>query len=683
MESKQSTAIPRRVAQIAAGLTLVVLLAWQVPAPFWPWNAAGRVLPVVDGSLEVEGLASSITIRRDSRGVPHIRARGEADGWFGLGFAHAQDRLGQLLWLRRLARGTSAEISGRAALPVDRLVRTLGIGWHADAEASELNAANAPALFAYAAGVNARLARLGRDAVRTLLDAPANAPEEAPWSPADSIALIKLLNWTMGPSLEAGVVFAELVETLGGVGARPLLPTGLGMKGVGLAFELPNGKPLRTLRRGARRRQKSDLARSRSQLAGTSLQVGAWVVSGDDSESGSPLLAAEFQLAPTVPVLVYEAHLSAPGLDTVGATIPGIPVYWTGRNANVAWALTPGRANTVQLYHETLRRVGEMRQALSGRHWVPLRERDEVIRVRTLGGDFSEEPLRVESTRHGPLINDLIAAAGDPLALEWTGAGRGDGLRALVSLVHATDADDLVARLAGHHEPVLAVAYADRAGSVGWQMAGWLPKRLLGTAHLPTPGEQLGFDWEERLRFALLPNSASHDSAPRWIVAADNPLLKGAMSRQIEWTWRSGLRGRGIDRALSRLRAEGRIDLRELAAMQSKLTAQVSPRVIQSLESLLGRVPDLSPEAEEVWKVMRSWDGRFEPDRRGAAVYRVFVHDLIRKLLESKIPAALVDRYLALAGVEPRVLVEGALLEASSSGRPGGWRDPELLASLL
>ncbi|MCP4036746.1 MAG: penicillin acylase family protein, partial [bacterium] len=70
-------------------------------------------------------------------------------------------------------------------------------------------------------------------------------------------------------------------------------------------------------------------------------------------------------------------------------------------------------------------------------------------------------------------------------------------------------------------------------------------------------------------------------------------------------------------------------------------------------------------------------------DRRGAAVYSVFAHDLIRKLLESKIPGSLVDRYRALAGVEPRVLVEEVLLEAASSGRPGGWSDPELLASLL
>lgn len=666
-----------------SGLIVSALVLWQGQAPFASWDAGRRAQPFVDGSLEIEGLADLITIRRDARGVPHIAAESEVDGWFGLGFAHAQDRLGQMLWLRRLARGTSAEISGRAGLSVDRLVRTLGIGQHADAEAARLDAAAAPALFAYAAGVNARLARLAADSVRALLDAPAGFAGELPWKPADSIALIKLLSWTMGPSLEAGIVFAELVETLGGVGARPLLPSGLGLKGVGLAFELPNGKPPHRLRRPAARREDSALARSRARLAGTVLQLGAWVVPGDDSESGSPLLAAEFQLAATAPALIYEAHLSARGLDAMGATIPGLPVFWTGRNANVAWALTPGRTNTLQLYRETLRRVGDAREYQSGSRWYPVSVREEVIRIRTLGGDLSEQPLRIESTGHGPLINDLIPGEGDPIALDWTGAGRGNGLRALVGLVHSRDAADLVARLADHREPVLAVAYADRKGSIGWQLAGWIPRRLLGTAQLPVPGRQRGFDWDERLRFASLPSSSDEGASRRFIIAADNPLLEGSISRQIEWSWRNGTRSRRIERALLRLRSQGPIDLRGLAGMQTRLTSKLSPRVMHSLESLLAEAPPLSPEAREVWQLMQDWDGRFAPDRPGAAVYRVFAHDLLRKLLETKLPAELVDRYLALARVEARTMLEGALVEAASSGRPGGWSDQELLAPLL
>ena len=673
----------RRAGWISFGTVFALVVLWQGQAPVAAWDAGRGYQPKLSGTIEVEGLSSAVTIRRDTRGVPHIRAAHEVEAWFGLGFAHAQDRLGQMLWLRRLARGTTAEIEGRAGLPVDRLVRTLGLGRLADAEFAALDPSRTKELRAYAAGVNAHLGRLATDHVRALLNAPSAAEAEPPWSPADSIALMKLLHWTMGPSLEAGIVYAELVEALGGVGARPLLPTGLGIRGMGLAFDVPVAMPARPARRNPRRSEPSELARSRARLAATVLRVGAWVVAGEDSASGSPLLAAELQLAPPAPVLVYEAHLTAGTLDVVGATVPGLPVYWTGRNANVAWAMTPGRTNSIQLYNETLRRVGSLREFQSGSRWAPLIGRDEVIRVRTLTGDLREETLHVESTGHGPLINHLIEGEHGPLAVAWLGAGRGDGLQSLMGLLHSSDADDLVARLADHQAPVLAVVYADRKGATGWQLAGWIPKLLLGTGLLPTPGRQLGFDWVDRLRYSTLPNSRGDDAPRRWIIAADNPLLDGVASRQIEWTWRNGTRSRRIEQALARLRSQGPIDLRGLAQMQTKLTALLNPKVMPALESLLKGAPDLSPEAQEVWQLMRAWDGRFAPDRRGAAVYRVFVHDLVRKLLVSKIEAQLVDRYLSLTGVEPRVFVEAALVEAASKGLPGGWGDPALLSPLL
>ena len=592
-----------------------------------------------------------------------------------------------MLWMRRLARGKTAEVAGSNTLPVDRLMRTIGIGHHADAEAARIDPTSSPALFAYAAGVNARLARLDAATVLALQGASSATLDEPPWTPADSIALLKLLNWSMGPSLEAGVVFKDLVETLGGVGARPLVPTGTGMRGIGLAFRLPGGKPAARLRKGVTETKASAVSRARAQLGATVLRLGAWVVPGEDSKSGSPLLAAEFHLSPTAPVLVYEAHVSGGSgeheFDVMGATIPGLPVFWAGRNADVAWALTPGRVNTVQLYEETVRRNDEVREYQSGPQWERIGIRDEVIRVRTLAGDVSEEALVVETTGHGPLINALIGGEHPPIALDWLGAGRGDAMQSLIRLVRAVDADSLIESLADHREPVLVVAYADRAGSVGWQLAGWIPRRLLGAANLPTPGRQKGFDWEDRLRYKSLPARRSVDGKGGFVIAADNPLVDGASSRLIEWNWRTATRSRRIERALSQLRKEGPIDLRGLAETQTRLTLQLSPRVTQALESLIAQGPALSAEASEVWESMRKWDGRLAPDRRGAALYHVFINDLTRKLLEEKIPADLVDRYLALAWVEPRVFIEGTLVEAASEGRAGGWSDPALVVPLL
>ena len=83
--------------------------------------ATHGAFPLADGEIEVEGLTAPVEILRDARGVPHVRARSEADAFLGLGFAHAQDRLGQMLWLVRLARGRTAEVQGAGGLANDRL----------------------------------------------------------------------------------------------------------------------------------------------------------------------------------------------------------------------------------------------------------------------------------------------------------------------------------------------------------------------------------------------------------------------------------------------------------------------------------------------------------------------------------------------------------------------------------
>ena len=98
-------------------------------------KAAERdALPRVSGRVSVSGLAEPVTLVREESGFPHVLAANERDAWFGLGFVHAQDRLSQMLWLVRLARGTTAEVLGPVGLPADRQARTLGLARIAEGE---------------------------------------------------------------------------------------------------------------------------------------------------------------------------------------------------------------------------------------------------------------------------------------------------------------------------------------------------------------------------------------------------------------------------------------------------------------------------------------------------------------------------------------------------------------------
>ena len=99
---------------------------------------ARAAFPLEEGRIAVAGITAPVEVYRDSRGIPHIQAANEADAYFGWGFAHAQDRLAQMLWLLMSARGRTAEIIGVAGLEADRWARTLAWGTLGDRQFERL-----------------------------------------------------------------------------------------------------------------------------------------------------------------------------------------------------------------------------------------------------------------------------------------------------------------------------------------------------------------------------------------------------------------------------------------------------------------------------------------------------------------------------------------------------------------
>jgi penicillin amidase len=575
-------------------------------------RAVRSAFPRTAGRIEVEGLSASLTILRDERGIPHIRAENPRDAYFGLGFAHAQDRLAQMIWLLRAARGRTAEILGPEALPADRLARTLGFGRLAAREAERLDRATQRKLEAYAAGVSARIERVRAGRVASPLPlARLEVPLET-WTVADSLAVSKLFSWGLEGSLDVTLVLWDLIERLGGFDARLFFPSGA----AGSLVPLPEGHPVQA--RAPWPRAVGALGRSVA-LAGGSVGSSAWVVAGTHSESGAPLLAADMHLEPTVPPLLYQAHLEAPELNVVGVTLPGVPVFWSGHNGRVAWGSTHGRAVVVDLYKETLN-PDAPRQYRGESRWEQITEREERIVVR--GG--AAELLAVRATHHGPLIHELVGPERGPLSLAWSGAQPGNGVGALLRAASASDAGDFRAALAEHHDPVLAIVYADAEGQGGLQVAGWLPKRAMTTNLVPVPGRTRWYNWRGRLPFEQLPHVALGPDVG-WLIAADNPLGDPEAPFAIEWLW--------------------------------------TKRVRLALE-IAGPPAELPLEAAELSRILRAWDGEAAASSIGAAAYNLLVVHLLREILAEPLGEDLLERYAGLRGVSPEAVL-GQLLEAA------------------
>jgi penicillin amidase len=661
----------RRIALILALSAGVALAAAWLGATLRQRSALRAAFPQANGRLPVVSLEAPVVVHRDARGIPHVRAESERDGFFALGFVHAQDRLAQMLWLERLARGRTAEVIGSDGLEWDRVARVIGFGDLADAQLGRLASHTRRALDAYAAGINARIERIeggkvGAPAVVRALDIPLET-----WEPADSLAVFKAYAWGLGASVEASLVFQELVEELGAEGARPFVPR--------RDLEPPPA-PRATVRAGGagpdRGAFSSDPLRRALGLHGPSMGSSAWVIGAAHTGSGHPILAADSHLAPTVPAHLHFAHVSAGDLDVAGTTLPGVPVFWTGRNPHLAWASVHARAVVSDLFVETLD-PGDPSRHYDGSRWRALPERIERLRVR--GGAVEE--LRVAHTRHGPLLP--ARGDGDPLSVAWTGAriDGPSGIGSLLDVMRAEDAGALVDALRPHHEPVLAVAFADAAGVAGMQVAGWIPRRALTPGLLPLPGRARWYDWVDPVSFEALPRARLSDGTG-WIVVADAPLPAVAGQEPIEWLWRSGERAARIEQLLQAAVEAGPVDVRSMSALQADVASLRAPALIGHALALLDAESQnpLSPEARELVAILRAWDGHSGPDSTGAVIYHEFVARLTEALLEPRLGGALLQRYLALPRADPERIVFEAVRSAALDAEPDHWEDRAAVA---
>jgi len=748
-------------------------------------RAERRAWPDTTGSVVVAGLAQRAVAVRDARGVPHVEAVSEADALRALGFLHAQDRLRQMLWLRRAARGRTAEVLGREGLAADRRARLLGIGFLADEAAQRLGGRERRLLEAYAEGVNARLERIppGEAASPVRPQAAPTVGAESPWRPADSLALLKLHAWALGGALDATLVLDDVVRHLGGLESRPFFPEGSGIDATPYGTRArapagisPQGRPRARSGAGG----PGDPLRRVAGLSGRGLGSGAWVVGGRHTASGRPLLAADLHVEARVPGLFYEAHLSVPagssesrgsvgssaaeGLDVAGATIPGLPLFWVGRNRHVAWAAVHARAVTTDLYIETLHPddypkgwrepevsgdgggdpaasaepdaaekgrgsqddpptgpsgaappgdapapapLPALGRYHDGRSWRPLGVRRETIAVH----GAPDVTLHVPFTAHGPLVNPLLdaereardreagseagpATAGahtpgggrEALSLAWTGAHTGPGVAGLLAVARARDAGELRRALEAHREPVVAVVYADHRGEAGVKVAGWLPRRELPSGLLPVPGRAPGYVWHSPVPADRLP-SLSLEGGEGWLVAADNR-LPGSEGLGVEWLWQTGERATRIDALLAGAARRGGLDARDLAAVQGDLHSGRAPQIVADALALLARGPEPDAAVAEMAERLEAWDGRAGVESSGAAVYHVFLQNLLEGLFAERLGPDLAERYLALGHPNPVAVVAEALAAAAAAGagappRLSGWGAPERLSAAV
>ena len=592
-------------------LTVAISLALALCAAAGAFFHLRRSLPQVEGEIRVAGIAAPVEILRDRNGVPHIFAGSIDDAYFALGFVHAQDRLWQMETSRRFGSGRIAEVFGPAALEIDRLMRTLGLRRAAQANFERYDAPTKRMLGAYSAGVNAFLA--GDPVLPPEFWIARFSPE--PWTPVDSVVWTKVMALDLGGNWRNELLRMQLARRLPLARIEEFIPPYPGDK----PLAIRDLKPLY-----------GDAVAPPS-APGTGGGSNSWIVSGARSVSGKPLLANDPHLPLTTPPIWYFAHLSAPGLEVIGATLPGVPGVIIGRNDRFAWGFTNTGPDVQDLYLEKL--------LPDGRYLTPTGPREfsivqETIRVK----GAADVELAVRISRHGPVVSDVqrvVPPPGHVLALSWTALAEDDLTGQAVSRVAgARDWQGFLAAVREYQAPQQTITYADVDGNIGYIAAGRVPVRkpandLKGLA--PAPGWDARYDWAGFLPFEQLPRVFNPASGT--VVNANQKILPPGYKHFITSEWQPPYRANRIAELLAATPKHSR---ESFARMQMDV---VSPPVRELLPRLLA-TPAKSDRARAALKRLAAWDGTMAAERAEPLIVIAWWREIARGLYADELGPA-------------------------------------------
>ena len=585
------------------------------------------------GKRVIRSLSDTVAITFDESDIPHIQAKSSSDALFALGYLHASERSWQMEVNRRLASGRLSEILGKETLAIDRFIRTLGIKHTAEKQFDRYPIATKRLLQSYADGVNAGNAHLGW---ALPLEYFLTGSQPGHWSPTDSVAWMLMMALDLGGNWHKELQRLELSQFLTTRQIWEVMPAytpGEPVSNVDFAkiYRDINVFNSNSVARDQKSKKLPATELTANEVPGGKDSIGSnnWALNGKLTSSGKPLLANDPHLGLSTPAIWYMAHLEAPGLNVIGATLPGIPGVVLGRTDKFAWSFTNTGPDVQDLYIEQLdpKNPGVYRGPDGS---LPFTVRQEIIDIK---GEISQRFL-VKETQHGPVISESYARAKRiidtnryALALRWTALDvENQSVAGLLDMNHAKDLEAFKKALRKNYAPMQNVVMADVDGNISYQAAGVAPKRTLhqglyGVA--PALGWEKQYDWTGYVPFEQLPNSSNPDA--NWIATANQKILASNDPNPLTGDWELPTR---YDRIVELIKGKSNHDLASMKSMQADTLSLGATPLLGLFKSSQSK----HPLAQQTSELIKNFDGDMRVNSSSALIFNAWADQLTRKL---------------------------------------------------
>ncbi|WP_406096000.1 penicillin acylase family protein [Streptomyces sp. NBC_01013] len=672
---------PRKKKGRRARLIVIVLVLALVAGigygTYWSVSTVRASYPQTNGTATLAGLDGTVEVKRDSYGIPQIYADSDADLFRAQGFVQAQDRFWEMDVRRHMTAGRLSEMFGSGQVETDAFLRTLG--WRKVAQEEYDNVLSDETkknLQAYADGVNAYLKdRDGKDiSVEYAALGFTNDYKPTEWTPVDSVAWLKAMAWDLRGNMQDEIDRSLMTSRLDAKQIQDLYPPYPYDKHKpivsGGAISPATGK----FEAQATPSEGVGTATAQDATAGLTSQLGAlsdtldeipallgpngtgigsnsWVVSGNYTTTGKPLLANDPHLAPQLPSLWYQMGLHCRAVsaictyDTAGYTFSGMPGVIIGHNRDIAWGFTNLGADVTDLFLEKVSGDGYLYDGKVR----PFTVREETIKV--AGG--RSRHITVRETNNGPLVSDRSGelekvgqkapvsnaapdrADGYGVALKWTALEPGHSMDAVFELNRAKDFTTFRAAAEHFEVPSQNLIYADTKGNIGYQAPGKIPVRTSGDGTLPSPGWSSSYGWKkDPIPFDALPYE--YNPKRGYIVTANQAVIdEDAYPNMLTKDWGYGSRSQRINDLIeSKIKGGGKISTEDMQKMQMDNTSEIAALLVPELMKI--NISD--KDIREAQKLLEGWDYTQEADSAAAAYFNAVWRNILKLAFGDKLP---------------------------------------------